>query len=56
MGEKVLYQEKKGGHGLSNLNRRIKLIFGEDYGVRVEASKMGELSVVVRQKMVLPDL
>ena len=56
MGEKVLYQEKKGGHGLSNLNRRIKLIFGEDYGVRVEASKMGGLSVVVRQKMVLPDL
>lgn len=34
--------------GLSNVNRRIKAVYGDAYGISLEESKMGGLHVVVR--------
>ncbi|MFX3636241.1 MAG: sensor histidine kinase [Candidatus Pristimantibacillus sp.] len=43
-------QEGKGGIGLSNVHRRIQLVFGEAYGLEVE-SKLGEGTII---RMIMP--
>lgn len=49
----VLYQKTKSGYGLSNLNKRIRLIFGNTCGVSMRKSDLGGLAVVVKQKKIL---
>lgn len=43
-------QEGNGGIGLSNVHRRIQLVFGEAYGLEVE-SKLGEGTII---RMIMP--
>jgi two-component system sensor histidine kinase YesM len=46
--EKVDGSTSKSGIGLSNVNKRIKLFYGEQYGVRVESSLNEYTKVTVR--------
>lgn len=43
-------QDKKKAVGISNVNRRIKAVYGEDYGIRLKAGKNGGLEVIVHIK------
>lgn len=43
-------QDKKKAVGISNVNRRIKTVYGEDYGIRLKAGKNGGLEVIVHIK------
>ena len=43
-------QDKKKSVGISNVNRRIKAVYGENYGIRLEAGKEGGLEVLLHIK------
>ncbi len=42
------YQGRAAGHALSNIDRRLKLAFGEDSGILLEKSALGGLKVVLK--------
>ena len=42
--------EKNNSIGLSNVNRRIKAVYGTAYGVRIEKVKTGGLRVIINFK------
>lgn len=43
-------QDTKKAVGISNVNRRIKTVYGEDYGIRLKAGKDGGLEVMIHIK------
>ena len=45
------YQGRAAGHALSNIERRLKLAYGEDSGILLENSDFGGLKVVLRLDM-----
>ena len=45
------YKGRAAGHALSNIERRLKLAFGETSGILLEKSDMGGLKVCLRFDM-----
>ena len=45
------YQGRAAGHALSNIERRLKLSFGEESGIFPEKSSLGGLLVTLRMDM-----
>ena len=43
-------QIKESGYGLSNVNERIQLIYGEDYGLQLESEENCRTRVSIRIK------
>ncbi|MCI8543359.1 MAG: hypothetical protein HFH95_08605 [Lachnospiraceae bacterium] len=48
------YQGRAAGHALSNIDRRLKLAYGEGSGVLLERSDLGGLKVVLKLDMSVP--
>lgn len=45
------YQGRAAGHALSNIERRLKLAYGETSGILLEQSELGGLKVILRIDM-----
>ena len=45
------YQGRAAGHALSNIERRLKLAYGETSGILLEQSELGGLKVTLRIDM-----
>lgn len=41
-----MFVEKTQGYGLRNVDERIRLLFGEAYGIRIEGTEDGTLCVI----------
>ena len=41
-----VFVEKTQGYGLRNVDERIRLLFGEAYGIRIEGTEDGTLCVI----------
>ena len=42
--------EKHSSIGIANVNRRLKAVYGKEYGIRLEAREGGGLRVILRFK------
>lgn len=50
IGERVFSDPKKGGYGLKNINERIRLEYGEGYGLQIESAPHEGTRVTIRIK------